>query len=241
MRGLLLAGAGIAAASTDLRIDFADDASFKLSLGGSTWLESAPIRAFAGHWRNLNRTGATRSTGTDTLGAYSCVNVSWASGALVLHTSLKMYADLAVFVQQLPLGARRTNAYNPVLPGGVKLDAGNYPPVVAFPAFTGGRLQTLGYVVWQSRMINVEWGVNVTSGPPGTNEPLGKGRGLQGLSTNGPVVLFDHGMKSLVVAPMDNFKSAVHTSRGATWETGISSELTDLPPGFEHRTMLVAG
>jgi hypothetical protein len=53
------------------------------------------------------------------------------------------------------------------------------------------------------------------------------------------------------VAPMDNFKSAVHhvQQRGgggggaaaAVWETGISSEVTELPAGFEHRTMLVAG
>ena len=47
---------------------------------------------------------------------------------------------------------------------------------------------------------------------------------------------------------MDNFKSAVHhvQQRGggaaaAVWETGISSEVTELPAGFEHRTMLVAG
>lgn len=44
---------------------------------------------------------------------------------------------------------------------------------------------------------------------------------------------------------MDNFKSCVHYVRpGApqpTWDTGVSSELTELPPGFEHRTMLVAG
>ena len=59
--------------------------------------------------------------------------------------------------------------------------------VVAFPSLAGGKLETLGYVTWQSRMVNVEWGMNVTSGPPGTNEPLLQGRGLQGLSTSGPL------------------------------------------------------
>merc|ERR1712166_877750 len=42
---------------------------------------------------------------------------------------------------------------------------------------------------------------------------------------------------------MDNFKSVVHHVRQSavpTWETGVSSELTELPVGFEHRTMLVA-
>jgi hypothetical protein len=55
------------------------------------------------------------------------------------------------------------------------------------------------------------------------------------------VVLFDEEFNSLVVSPMDNFKSAVHTANGMAWETGVSSELEELPPGFEHRTMLVAG
>jgi hypothetical protein len=131
-------------------------------------------------------------------------------------------------------------------------------------------------------MSNVEWGTNVAKGPPGTTEPLINGTGLQGLSTGGPVVMFDPYFNSLVVAPMDNFKNAVHhirrplspspstsstthmkdqaiktygnhsrshptstrhaeTSTEPLWEMGVSSELTDLPSGFEHRTMLVAG
>jgi hypothetical protein len=86
----------------------------------------------------------------------------------------------------------------------------------------------------------------VTSGPAGTNEPLIRGRGLQGLATSGPVVLFDDNasLVSLVVSPMDNFKNAVHHVRAGiplAWETGVSSELSALPIGFEHRTLLVAG
>ena len=107
-----------------------------------------------------------------------------AAAPLVLHTSLKTYTGMAVFVQQLPRGATGTNASNPVLPGDLRvMDPGNYPPVVAFPAFTGGRLQTLRYLTWQSRMINAEWGSNVTRGPAGANEPLINGRGLQGPAT----------------------------------------------------------
>ena len=231
-----------------LDIHFADDATFNISLGGVWWLGSAPIRAFlGGKWQHLAKTGTARSTGSDVLGEFSCVNVTWASSAgHVLHTSLKTYAgsDIGIFVQQIPAGARHTNASNPTLPGGLRvMDPGNYDPVVAFPALAGGQLEELGFVTWQSRMINVEVGTNVTAGPPGQNEPLIQGRGLQGLSTSGPVVLFDEQFNSLVVAPMDNFKSAVHHVRdGATvWDTGVSSELTDLPVGFEHRTMLVGG
>ena len=162
------------------------DASFQVFIRNAHWLGSAPIRAFAGGARlNLTRTGATTSTGTDITGAFSCTNVSWvaAGSGLVLHTSLKKYSasDLVIFVQQLPNGAAGTNASNPVLPGGLRvMDPGNYPPVVSFPSVAGGQLDTLGFVTWQSRMINVETGTNVTQGPPGTNEPLVRGRGLQG-------------------------------------------------------------
>jgi hypothetical protein len=226
-------------------VDFSEaDGSFNVSLGGETWLKSATIRAFAfGKWQRLTKIGATLSSGSDVLGEFKCTNVSWTTASnVVLHTSLKAYgANMAVFVQQLPHGATETNASNPVLPGGFGLDPGDYPPVVAFPSFTGGQIHTLGYITWQSRMVNIEWGTNITNGQHGTDEPLVNGTGLQGLSTNGPVVLFDEQFNSLLVAPMDNFKTAVHTSNGLSWETGVSSELVELPAGFEHRTMLVAG
>eukprot|EP01052_Picozoa_sp_SAG31_P027808 SAG31_NODE_2634_length_5342_cov_2.253099_4_plen_525_part_00 len=235
-----------------LDVAFDDHASFRISINGRRWLDSAPMRMYAnGKWQDLTRSGvAVHSKGRDVLGQFSCVNVSWASqpAGLALHTALKTYeaSDMAVFVQQLPAGSDGTNASNPVLPGGLRvMDPGDYPPIISFPSLTGARLETLGFVTWQSRMINVEYGTNVTQGPRGTNEPLIKGRGLQGLATSGPVVLFDEGFNSLVVAPMDNFKSVVHhVRRGVkqpTWDTGVTSELTDLPPGFEHRTMVVAG
>ena len=96
-------------------------------------------------------------------------------------------------------------------------------------------------------MVNAEWGANVTGGVHCTNEPLSEahpaGRGLQGLSTSGPVVLYDETFESLLFAPMDNYKSAVHYARRphAVWEAGVTSELTSLPRGFEHRTMLFTG
>ena len=237
---------------TGLTVEFTDNATFTVSVGGTVWLESAPIRAFAdGAWQQLTKTGVKHSKGVDILGAYSCINVSWSwAPTSPLHTSLKTYEDngVAIFIQQLPRGANRTNASNPVMPSGIRvIEPGDYPPVIAFPAFSGGQIQSLGYLLWQSRMVNAEWGTNVTGGPHCTNEPLSEakpaGRGLQGLSTSGPVVLYNAAFESLVVAPMDNFKSAVHFARRplAVWEAGVSSELTSLPAGFEHATMLFAG
>mmetsp|Transcript_86928 Transcript_86928/g.246464 ORF Transcript_86928/g.246464 Transcript_86928/m.246464 type:complete len:826 (+) Transcript_86928:58-2535(+) len=238
------------AGEPSLEIDFEDDASFAVKVSGRAWMLSAPLRLFAdGSWHSthaespsLIRTGARRYQGTDDLGAFTCTNVSWSSAGLpqlLLHTSLKQYLDggLAVFVQELPHGAARTNASNPVLPAGAGLDGGAYPPIVAFPAFhasggDSGLLSELGYVTWQGCMAPVQHG---------TNAPAALG----GLSSNGPVALFDQNYSTLVVSPMDNFKSAVHTrshgAAGDAWETGVSSEVESLPPGFVHRTLLVAG
>ena len=63
------------------------------------------------------------------------------------------------------------------------------------------------------------------------------------LSSNGPVVLFNRAFNTLVVSPLDNFKSAVHTfsADANAWETGVSSEIQSLPKGFYHRTLIMAG
>ena len=94
-------------APTALDVAFINDATFTVSVGGTTWLESAPIRLFAdGAWQRLERTAVRNSTGEDVLGSYTCVNVSWSwpwsQKGGVLHTALRTYDGLgvAVFVQQ---------------------------------------------------------------------------------------------------------------------------------------------
>ena len=59
-----------------LDIVFADDATFKVSIGGSRWLDSASIRTFTGGaWQNLSRTGTSHTTGADLGG--TVYNVIW--------------------------------------------------------------------------------------------------------------------------------------------------------------------
>ena len=66
------------AASALLDVDFSDNADFSVSLAGTQWLDSAPIRFFAANaWQNLTRASTTRSSGTDALGGFQCINISW--------------------------------------------------------------------------------------------------------------------------------------------------------------------
>jgi hypothetical protein len=180
--------------------------------------------------------------------------------------------DAALFITELPEGASGTNASNPILPqtwqpatgkDGQGLtsqghetppqglpnntqwtryhDNGIYPPSLAFPAFSSrsyateaqNLLPTLGFVTWADCQVPSLHGTNVTDS-------------LGGLSMGGPVVLFQrghHSAASLVVSPIDNLKSVVHTLRsdngsGGAWETGVNSEIASLPAGFYHRTLL---
>mmetsp|Transcript_70058 Transcript_70058/g.180567 ORF Transcript_70058/g.180567 Transcript_70058/m.180567 type:complete len:808 (-) Transcript_70058:158-2581(-) len=220
-----------------LDVKVSDDASFAIHVQGQPWLESAALRFFAqGTWQTLEHAGVRRYRGSDELGAFSCVNASWrvaGSEQLALHTSVKLYADdgFLVFVQQLPKGAEHTNASNPGLPVG--LDQGAYPPIVAFPAFLtdAGELPRLGYTTWEGGRIRIRYGVNAPAH-------------MSGLTASGPVALFDGSLLTLVVSPMDHFTTAVQTSHGdlsvgGAWEMGVSSEITALPPGFTHRTVVL--
>ena len=72
-------------------------------------------------------------------------------------------------------------------------------------------------------------------------------------STSRPVVLHDaknltadpsRGLATLVVAPLDNLKhhgSYRNDTTESSWELGVYSQVTSLPAGFTHRTLMVAG
>lgn len=246
LAGLLELGRA-AAVPARVEVDFRDAATYAVHVGGVEWLRSSPPRLFAGgRWHyavgpdaSLQVTGTAQTEGSDELGDFDCLRVSWnvtGESSLTLYTAVKTYreSNIIVFEQELPFGASRTNASNPVLPVSPDLDSGAYPPVVAFPAFNASGeaapLRKLGFATWQGVMSQLRSGADVLSE-------------LQGLSSNGPVALFDSEFNTLVVSPLDNFKSAVHTYSKDTqaWEVGVSSELESLPANFKHRTLVLSG
>ena len=212
------------------------DASFKVDLGDQTWLRSGLLRFFTnGVWHSPPRSMRLRSSrsyvASDDLGLFRCLNVTWELQGLQVHTSFQVYSDscAVVFVQEVPQGAEGTNASAQRPPqDGHHLDEGAYPPSLAFPSFESTSfLKGLGYLTWKGTFGRASYGTNVLAD-------------LAGLSGNGPVVLFD-AHRALVVSPLENFKSAVHSASSGVWETGVSSELSSLPAGFRHRTLIQAG
>ncbi|CAJ1359089.1 unnamed protein product [Effrenium voratum] len=223
-----------------LEVDFEESAAFQVRVSGAIWLRSAPLRLFAnGLWHSpvgpnasMMHLSTQRSVGKDQMGSFASVNVSWhvsSEPPMVVHTSCKQYKDLCavVFTQDIPAGASGTNASNPILPEGHELEEGAHPPIFAFPSFAAdASLAGLGFLLWKGMMARAEYGQNVT-------------KHLAGLSSNGPVVLFDKLIQALIISPMDNYKSAVHTASAESWEMGVSSEVESLPNGFVHRTLLI--
>lgn len=217
----------------------------------------------------------SRGYGPAPLGGFSCTNVTWQAGdgidAVRMHTSVQVYdaTSAVIFTSELPYGASGTNASNPKYPPtwqphaarssdtaqhsntephGVRLpnnsivsryyNSGIYPPSIAFPAFSSAANDSLlpssKFVTWSDCQLPSLHGINITDS-------------LQGLLTSAPVLLFDDDY-TMVISPLDNFKSVVHTNKQPTsaqdygaWETGVSSEIQALPVGFSHRTLVFVG
>lgn len=231
------------ASKCQLHFELDSDAGFRLKMADQTWLESAALRFFLeGAWHSSSGQNATvkqvskqQYVASDRLGRFSCVNVTWSvvGPGVLIHTSFKTYLDSCaiIFTQEIPHGAQGTNASKAELPkDGHKVEQGAFPPIFSFPSFVlSEQLQNLGFLTWKGTFAQAIYGKNVTEH-------------LAGLSSNGPVVLFDL-TSSLIVSPLDNFKTAVHTCsfEANAWETGVSSELTSIPRGFSHRTLIIAG
>jgi hypothetical protein len=70
--------------------------------------------------------------------------------------------------------------------------------------------------------------------PPAPTPFLDAGSGL-------PLVLFNKSLHALVLSPINNFFTAVHTTRANVMRAGIKCSVRSLPANFSHDTILYAG
>lgn len=230
-----------------LGLDLDGEAGFQIKMAKQVWLQSAGLRFFAeGQWHGTSGKNATMNQvsrqhymSSDELGNFSCVNISWSVAtrqSVLIHTSFKTYLEscMVILIQEIPQGVQGTNASKAVMPkDGHQLEEGAHPPILSFPSFAVEELENLGFLTWKGVFAKAIYGKG----------PKGVAQHLAGLSSNGPVLLFNRAFNTLVVSPLDNFKSAVHTfsADANAWETGVSSEIQSLPKGFYHRTLIMAG
>ena len=114
-------------------------------------------------------------------------------------------------------------------------------PFLHFPSFNVSHSESIfatpgnaAFTTWQGTFVNLH---GPFAGAPGSAD--------LGLSA-GPVVVFD-GLESsgsnhaVVIAPATHFKGATMLRWGDDWTVGLSGEITEVPVGFSHETIMVAG
>ena len=194
-------------------------------------------------------TPTTTASGSDRFGYFEKTSWHWlAKGThgrpeVAFTTSILVYAggDSAVFEQSIPAGAKHTNYSSVALVPGNKgrTTSPMVLPFMHFPSFnvshqdgiygTPGRA---GFVTWRETMVTQQIGKNA---------PESRNMGL----TGGPVVVHEGlatgGGSALMVSPALHFKGAVQLREGDNWVIGVSGEVEEVPAGFTHQTLLVAG
>eukprot|EP01051_Picozoa_sp_SAG22_P015422 SAG22_NODE_2012_length_3141_cov_3.171269_1_plen_863_part_00 len=194
-----------------------------------------------------------RASGADANGHFQRVSCDWpatAGGGPALRTTAIHYAAAGAVVYELafPNGATRTNVS---VPGGPAVQHTQYgvntdgvAPFAEFPVFdlSRGRAANSSWFTWHGGLQYHDTATGTVQG--------GKGfrfiKNLTGL-TYGPVVLFDESQADAsypvaVVSPMTNVNvGAMNVRAERLWAHGPSWELTAVPAGFTHRTLVMTG
>eukprot|EP01043_Picozoa_sp_COSAG02_P039416 COSAG02_NODE_3110_length_7343_cov_14.255936_3_plen_491_part_00 len=219
--------------STELR---GRECVFTVSVGGRPWLVSAANNSlFVGHSEHRLEFSSHRTdTGVDVLGSWAADLFTGTAGDTRVSAAVRHYAGFATFDVTLPDGANgtRRSGFNV----SVRDFGGAVAPVIDFPSFdyaaNASALSSLGALTIQGDQIGMTpW----TWGSEGQH-PGNGGRG------GGPFVLFEDPRNAAVaICPLTHFHTAISHHDGAVWSWGPSGELTSLPAGFTHRTLLVLG
>eukprot|EP00937_MAST-01D_sp_MAST-1D-sp2_P001128 g1128.t1 len=195
------------------------------------------------------RNATAPEAGSDRFGDFERWSFGWlatsAAGAqTAFGTAVRRYSDGAtvVFEQSVPGGATRTNYKNVTFEDGKDGQRATTEPLpfLHFPSFARAGSPVFaepgraGFVTWQGTMVRMP--------PPRAGAPAASSLGL----SSGPVVVFEgmeHGGRgdALVVSPATHFKGATMLQWADDWVVGLSGEITEVPAGFSHETIVHAG
>ena len=191
------------------------------------------------------------AAGSDRFGSYTKVTVPWlatsSQGATTrFATSFRTYSDgrTLVFEQGIASGAKRTNHKNVSFADGVHGELASLEPYpfLQFPSFNVTHRDNSIFTGPHPAAFTTWQGTMVLGHGPFTGAPCSADLGLSG----GPVVVFD-GLENggenhaVVISPASHFKGATMLRWGDDWTIGMSGEITEVPPGFTHETILVSG
>jgi hypothetical protein len=219
------------------------------------WARGAPPAEITPGKLSLQSTGVAKP-GSDRFGNFTKTSLRWkatSSGGATLgvETAFRVYdgtsAGTVVFEQSIPTGAKRTNYKNVSFAEHSTISDTKVLPFFHFPSFNTTASDSIwgncpdaahcsaGYLTWQGTQISRGF-LPLEAGPP-TEQQLGL--------DSGPVVLFDatapaEGSHALIVSPASHFKGAVQMRYQESWVAGVAGEVTEVPAGYTHETILHA-
>lgn len=189
---------------------------------------SPPASTSAGEGK-LVLTNSQTGSGNDRFGEYDSIQLDWSVPALKLRltTVFTLYRDrpFLTFTQRLPDGFAHYASGDWTVPS------------VAFPHF-----------------LAPNWGTpqNLTSWTSGGmwNHRLAYGDAYSLQGTVEPLVVSDPGYRTVILSPFDHYLVSTQQSKPigmidavskGSISCGIEGLVEAIPPGFEHRTIMVAG
>jgi len=201
-------------------------------LENKQWYGSAAQPELAGRSRagKLVLTGAKTGASADFLGSYQSVELAWEvpDSAAAFSTGFKLYSDApcVVFFQKFPRGFKNYASGSWIVPS------------VVFPQFQAGFDERNDLYSWTSGgMFTHRFGYGNAASVGGTVDLL---------------LLADPTYKTLILSPYANYlvatqqcapaasRDETNPSKGAI-NCGIEGLVEDLPAGFEHEHILMAG
>ena len=224
----------------------ATSGAYVVSIDGRAWLSGGATAITVGGAVLRQVAPPSKPTqGVDTWGAFEQVEMYWGGAAAgasraagagrgaELVTSVRCYTrpgrEMAVFAQRWPGGWRGA----PAKPSRV---------VAPFPTFSTaappGAGSTLNFLQWGGCQLANSYGGRWTnaSAPPG-----GGFDGKFGCQLGIPTLLYDRRGRGAVISPAGNWLTAVHEVGDHSVGIGVSAAVRELPVGFVHETMLLAG
>jgi hypothetical protein len=191
--------------------------------------------------------GSAPTSGTDALGAWQADTFAGSAGGVQVEAAIRRYSarGAVTFDITLPHGATATQRapFNISLYG----HPGHVPPMLDFPAFSWGGASAAELGVFtiggdQIGQAHLSWGDGKCGQPPREcAQPSNLGRSA------GPALLFEDPRKvAVAICPLTHSHTATnffHFESPALqkWQWGPSGELSSLPKGFTHRTLVVLG
>ncbi len=218
---------------------------YSVQYKGREWLGRGIVSVFAGkRWHRsdqlqsysvgppeakLSLRGVKTGSGKDGSGSFGFLDLEWElpDTGKSLTTGFRLYQDspYLVFVQKFPDGFPQYANGDWTVPS------------VAFPQFLAE--------AWGVRNDLAAW-----TSPGMTTHKFGKGTAQSIVGPVDVLLLADEGLNALVLSPFENYLAATQQTsplaiRGARATSviscGIEGLVTEIPAGFEHKHLLVAG